>query len=266
MKLTEAVIVIVLYNWAGLREVKPPGWSHTAGNQQKTGSSMSGLQLTRPLGAQFRNISHRKSARAREDAHRMASLPTSKITEGVVLKSQSDLNRCVGKSLFLKPLWDFTFDFLPLPKVHPYPATRPGLSLSVMNVFLSLPLVLPAICLEAGASPWLFQLCIHHINFLEETLTSHRSSGDLASSHTSPWLRSSIFFPLQEVYWATVLILPGFQTVKSHNAEAEPRVEVTCYTGECSGKASNGRYQIRLHPELVLSPLFIVAHFQNLSD
>lgn len=197
MKLTEAVIVIVLYNWAGLREVKPPGWSHTAGNQQKTGSSMSGLQLTRPLGAQFRNISHRKSARAREDAHRMASLPPSKITEGVVLKSQSDLNRCVGKSLFLKPLWDFTFDFLPLPKVHPYPATRPGLSLSVMNVFLSLPLVLPAICLEAGASPWLFQLCIHHINFLEETLTSHRSSGDLASSHTSPWLRSSIFSPFR---------------------------------------------------------------------
>lgn len=138
-----------------------------------------------------------------------------------------------------------------------------------MNVFLSLPLVLPAICLEAGASPWLFQLCIHHINFpvfLEETLTSHRSSGDLASSHTSPWLRSSIFFPLQEVYWATVLILPDFQTVKSHNAEAEPRVEVTCYTGECSGKASNGRYQIRLHPELVLSPLFIMAHFQNPSD
>lgn len=127
----------------------------------------------------------------------MASPPLSKMTEGVILKSQSDLNRCAGKSLFLKPLGDFTFDFLPLSKVHPCPATRPGLSPSVMNVFLSLPLVLPAICLEAGAGPWLFQLCIHHINFpvfLEETLTSHRSSGDLASSHTSPWLRSSIFF------------------------------------------------------------------------
>lgn len=157
----------------------------------------------------------------------------------------------------------------PFPRSHPYPATRPGLSPPVMNVFLSLPLVLPAICLEAGAGPWLFQLCMHHINFpvfLEEALTSHRSSGDLASSHTSPWLRSSIPppHPTQEVYWATVLILPGFQTVKSR--KAEPRVEVTCYIEECSGKASNGRYQIRLHPELVLSPLFIMAHFQNLSD
>lgn len=119
----------------------------------------------------------------------MASLPFTKLLKVLGLKSQLDLIRCASKSLFLKQLRDFTFDLLPLAKIHPYPATRPGLSPLVMNVFLSLPLVLPHICLQAGASLWLFQLCIPHINFpvfLEETLTSHSSSGGIWLALTPP--------------------------------------------------------------------------------